>query len=166
MPGKLFSDDFGGRISATDVTDDMLRREMRHAEVEEEQTTVDLCRIALCDVFEGNRLSAKRQIASEINRRAGFVDAVMVRISMDDIQWIVNDLGELGVKIGENFAFLYKGYSYRGGKRWRPVGKREFGETCKPVPMGCNHRPDGIDDAGRYYVGEGWQDLPKFGGEE
>lgn len=66
-------------------------------------------------------------------------------------QWIVNDLGELGVKVGGRFFFLYKGdnieYGDEGnaGKdgialhddgrpmKWRIVGKREFGETCQPL---------------------------------
>jgi hypothetical protein len=60
----------------------------------------------------------------------------------DDVKWIVNDMGELGVKIDDNFFFLYKGesFSYPDNKHddgepimWRPVGKREFGETCWPV---------------------------------
>lgn len=57
-------------------------------------------------------------------------------------EWIVNDLGELGVRIGARFYFLYKGdnISYETGLHddgtpmlWRPVGKREFGETCWPL---------------------------------
>lgn len=67
-------------------------------------------------------------------------------------QWIVNDLGELGVRVGDRFFFLYKGdnieYGVDGigeaengiaihedGKpmKYRMVGKREFGETCWPL---------------------------------
>jgi hypothetical protein len=67
-------------------------------------------------------------------------------------QWVVNDLGELGVRVGERFFFLYKGYSIEYGvngigearncvafhqdgtsMKYRPVGKDEFGETCWPV---------------------------------
>lgn len=55
-------------------------------------------------------------------------------------QWIVNDLGELGVQVGGRFFFLYKGgnieYSGRHDDgtpmRWRMVGKREFGEVQYP----------------------------------
>lgn len=60
--------------------------------------------------------------------------------------WIVNDLGELGVKVGERFFFLYKGDNIEYGEenvgaalhddgtpmKYRIVGKREFGEVCMP----------------------------------
>lgn len=62
-------------------------------------------------------------------------------------EWIVNDLGELGVKINGEFFFLYKGDSLQYGEKgdakakhdngevmkYRTVGKREFGETCWPL---------------------------------
>jgi len=66
-------------------------------------------------------------------------------------QWIVNDLGELGVKIGERFFFLYKGdnIEYETGKHddgspmlYRIVGKREFGETCQPLDRFRARWPD------------------------
>jgi hypothetical protein len=71
----------------------------------------------------------------------------------NDVKWVVNDLGELGVCVQGRYFFLYKGESLEyGGDRdqenvrdgqalhgdgtpmmVRPVGKREFGETCKPI---------------------------------
>jgi hypothetical protein len=56
-------------------------------------------------------------------------------------EWIVNDNAELGVKIGDQFYFLYKGrkLKYTEGHEdgsplyYRPVGKREFGECCHPI---------------------------------
>lgn len=66
-------------------------------------------------------------------------------------QWIVNDIGELGVKVGDRFFFLYKGDNIIYGEdaddskdgiathdsgepmMYRIVGKREFGETCQPL---------------------------------
>lgn len=68
----------------------------------------------------------------------------------DDVKWIVNDFGELGVEVNGRFLFLYKGDSLEYGKhaeikdgvclhddgtpmQCRMVGKREFGETCKPA---------------------------------
>ena len=65
--------------------------------------------------------------------------------------WIVNDLGELGVKIDDRFFFLYKGGNIEYGDdegvgsvalhddgtsmMYRVVGKREFGETCQPLGL-------------------------------
>ena len=69
----------------------------------------------------------------------------------DDVKWVVNDLGELGVCVQGRYFFLYKGESLEYGSdpdsvrdgivlhddgspmMVRPVGKREFGETCKPI---------------------------------
>jgi hypothetical protein len=55
-----------------------------------------------------------------------------------EVEWIVNSDGELGVKIREQFFFLYKGESiqYTSDKQdtileWGHVKKREFGEVCK-----------------------------------
>ena len=71
-----------------------------------------------------------------------------MKLTEDQVQWVVNDMAELGVKIGEQFFFLYKGRSLNyaadhmdkpanthddGQKiKWRYVGKREFGECCHP----------------------------------
>lgn len=61
---------------------------------------------------------------------------------MSKPQWIVNDLGELGVMVEGHAYFLYKGYSlaYPTGLHddgtpmlYRMVGKREFGEVCHPA---------------------------------
>ena len=66
---------------------------------------------------------------------------------MAEPEWIVNDDGELGVKVGRRFYFLYKGdnLEYKDGvdgiahhddgtqMKYRPVGKREFGETVWPM---------------------------------
>lgn len=54
-----------------------------------------------------------------------------------DVEWVVNNLGELGVKIGNQFFFLYKGeslvYDTQDSEEpdymYRKVNKREFGET-------------------------------------
>lgn len=65
----------------------------------------------------------------------------LATINPDTVEWVVNDKAELGVKIGGQFFWLYKGSSfvYEHGTHddgspimWRPVGKREFGESCHP----------------------------------
>ena len=58
-------------------------------------------------------------------------------INADQVEWIVNSKGELGVKVFNHCFFLYKGYSLEYKEtapeiKYRPVGKREFGETCWP----------------------------------
>jgi len=73
-----------------------------------------------------------------------------LKAQIPEPQWIVNDLGELGVKVDARFFFLYKGRSLEYGDddesveygsalhddgtpmMYRMVGKREFGETCLP----------------------------------
>jgi hypothetical protein len=71
--------------------------------------------------------------------------------------WVVNDMGELGVKVGSRFFFLYKGDNIEYGAcdnskdgialhddgtpmQYRIVGKREFGETCWPLKWIRNGR--------------------------
>ena len=54
-------------------------------------------------------------------------------------EWIVNSIGELGVKVNNKCFFLYKGRNivYKGEDAedimYRAVGKREFGEVCHPI---------------------------------
>ena len=72
------------------------------------------------------------------------------RLSSDDVEWVTNDIAELGVKIRDQFFFLYKGRSLVYGEldpdptippvhdddtpmHWRPVFKREFGECAHPI---------------------------------
>jgi hypothetical protein len=77
-----------------------------------------------------------------------------------DVTWIVNNLGELGVKIGKKCFFLYKGESLEYKRdnaneamRYRLVGKREFGEVCRP-PHLINEKPETS-----YTEGDGWKNL-------
>ncbi len=56
-------------------------------------------------------------------------------LTSDDVLWIVNDISELGVRVGSKNFFLYKGYSLcydEENHAWRQVFKREFGECCHP----------------------------------
>lgn len=73
-------------------------------------------------------------------------------MSKDNVKWVVNDSGELGVCVNGRYLFLYKGDCLEYGSDHlgvrdgqvihedgtpmlvRIVGKREFGETCQPLP--------------------------------
>ena len=96
--------------------------------------------------------------------RDGVSQAKQTLLKEEDVQWVVNDLAELGVKIGDDFFFLYKGRSYQGGSRWRPVSKREFGECCHPWQAIKNKC--GEERLPKTYEGfhnetlEEWLDLP------
>jgi hypothetical protein len=75
----------------------------------------------------------------------------MGKLKDDDIKWIVNHNGELGVMINNQAFFLYKGESLVHDKTtmlYRPVYKREFGEVCRA--------PNFVFDAN-----EDWKVLPK-----
>lgn len=60
-----------------------------------------------------------------------------IKLKEDEVKWIVNIQGELGVRIGTKNFYLYKGestvYETAINQPWRLVEKREFGETCKPL---------------------------------
>ena len=79
-------------------------------------------------------------------------------LSPEDVEWVVNDTGELGVKIGSNIFFLYKGESLRYSqpthedgtpRMYRRVEKWEFGESC--LALGVK------DEDSRYTEGSGWR---------
>lgn len=59
-------------------------------------------------------------------------------ICKEDIYWIVNDCGELGIKIFDRFFFIYKRelFEYENNPhedgsifKYRKIEKREFGES-------------------------------------
>lgn len=64
-------------------------------------------------------------------------------LTEDDVDWVVNSMGELGVEIHGQCFFCYKGNSFcyvESGEeekddriRVRNIGKREFGETVWPL---------------------------------
>lgn len=111
------------------------------------------CFLADCDkqveyergLLEGNRLvwegAALKQV--RVNEfESGKREGLEYRTLTDDqVEWVTNDISELGVKIGEQFFFMYKGRSlvYDGiagdgsPTQWRYVFKREFGETVQPL---------------------------------
>lgn len=84
-------------------------------------------------------------------------------MNKNDVLWIVNDIGELGVCVNGRYFFLYKGRSIEYGANedednvrdgkivhddgtpmlFRIVGKREFGETCQPLPRYRDRWPGG-----------------------
>lgn len=110
-------------------------------------------------VFDEAALQEQAAALSASPQREGWV------LTAEQVEWVVNDIAELGVKIGDQFFFCYKGSSlvYREATHddgspmhWRPVFKREFGECIHPI----NYRDltkigtVSLDDS------EGWQPLP------
>jgi hypothetical protein len=113
-------------------------------------------------------------LASELSKRK--------RLAPEDVEWVTNDLAELGVKTGDQFFFLYKGDSfvyghlddeptvppvhdesdhrtgYKAGDRymWRLVGKREFGECCHPL----NTKNPAYIGTVSLQDGNDWQPIP------
>lgn len=97
----------------------------------------------------------------------------------NDVKWVVNDYGELGVCVQGQYFFLYKGESMEYGKysdtsldgiathdddntpiMVREVAKREFGEVCWPVEwVQAGRRPEGRYNSFDKYQGE-WKPLP------
>ncbi|MFC1751660.1 hypothetical protein ACFLY5_00755 [Patescibacteria group bacterium] len=86
-------------------------------------------------------------------------------LSAEEVEWVVNDIGELGVRIYGRSYYLYKGKSlvYRGTHddgspmRERPVAKREFGEVCRPLHK-TNFKPH--EPQMKWYTeGDGWRRL-------
>ncbi len=78
--------------------------------------------------------------------------------SADEVEWVVNDIGELGVRVRGRSFFLYKGgsvvYSSSDGPQaQRRVQKREFGEVCRPLCL------NGTPPEKPYTEGEGWFPL-------
>jgi hypothetical protein len=95
-----------------------------------------------------------------------------LNLDEDNVEWVVNTLGELGVKIGKQLFFMYKArslqyekdYHIEDGNRevqWRHLYKREFGETCQPPPKTEYSRDRGeMDKDGYYTFGKGWESMP------
>lgn len=63
------------------------------------------------------------------------------KLHPEDVAFVVNDARELGVRIGEQFFWLYQGKAIELPPRhtdgtpryWREVRPREFGEVCRPL---------------------------------
>jgi|ERR1043166_2025687 hypothetical protein len=88
-------------------------------------------------------------------------------LSADEVEWVVNDIAELGVKIGNQFFFLYKGNSlvYVGPNEdtdpprphyWRHVFKREFGECAHPL----NHENPNLIGTVSLEDSDEWKIIP------
>ena len=121
-----------------------------------------------------------RTSAPELARRLRDAEEKLARantLTADDVEWVVNDIAELGVKIGDQFFFLYKGASLVYGTdeasqaagvslnedvdpptphKWRPVFKREFGECAHPI----NYNDPRLIGTVSLDDSDEWRDLP------
>ena len=90
---------------------------------------------------------------------------MLVDIETKDVTFIVNDSGELGVKISNKTFWLYKDHTpkvYDTAKHengdtimYRPIMKGEFGNECRPVSFDVSI----LENDGRYTEGMGWKKL-------
>lgn len=88
-------------------------------------------------------------------------------IPAEEVLWVVNDLGELGVRIGRTSYFLWCGKSFvykdthEDGQvmQQRLIRRREFGDACHPLGFD----PQMGDDNGVYFEGDGWFPLTTKG---
>lgn len=107
------------------------------------------------DTFEVFDTLREAKAAAEADYRNRILSALLPKATAPvvseplEVEWVVNEIAELGVKIGDQFFFCYKGYSLTytnddGGPfvmmegstepmHWRPVFKREFGECVHPI---------------------------------
>lgn len=83
-----------------------------------------------------------RKTNRELTLKLKALEEEIRQLKQAEPDWIVNDLGELGVRIHGRCYFCYKGYSLEYTEPvhgdgtpilYRTVGKREFGETVWPM---------------------------------
>jgi DNA-binding XRE family transcriptional regulator len=90
--------------------------------------------------FERGARDTDPYIIAKLERAFGGL-RIQGNLLEDQVEWVVNDIAELGVKIGSQFFWCYKGRSivydepHEDGSAmyWRPVFKREFGECVHPI---------------------------------
>ena len=156
-----------------DKTRTQLRKENIHLERKIEELQKEEKRLnRVIDRLHRDWLSAEAKYHAKLTKD--------LYLEEENVEWVVNNLGELGVKIGDNMFFYYKGRSLRynpnedplegaegeGPIRWRHVYKREFGECIHPPPKNqYSYNRGEIDrETGRYTFGpeEDWKDLPQI----
>lgn len=145
----------GGGTSGSHLT-----KLVKHCEeLEEEKKRLSKC----CDAVQERYLEAKKLGLAKITDDLVLED--------ENVEWVVNSYGELGVKIGNQLFFLYKGRSlvYSGNDErehkmyWRLVYKREFGETCLVPDSKIQGSKQGVIESDGYYrhgPEEHWKELP------
>lgn len=112
---------------------------------------------------------AMRHAEGGVKQREIIARAIMAErnLSSNQVEWVVNDLAELGVKIKDQFFWLYKGRSlvYSSPNEdndppkpimWRYVHKREFGECCHPINYSDPTMVGTVD----VNDGEAWKAVP------
>ncbi|QBQ74558.1 hypothetical protein BcepSauron_178 [Burkholderia phage BcepSauron] len=141
---------------------------LSEAEIEELAHIVNGMKLPFPELSLNARVQLGREACFEVVNAV--VDALRprlspVRLTAEDVKWVVNSNAELGVEINGQFFFLYKGESLvytegpSEGRRpleYRPVFKREFGEVCTPI----NHEDYSMCGTVNPNDSDDWKVLP------
>lgn len=154
---------------------DLLRDHLPPSTVETLVKTVEQHAGKLVKYTNGFIAQYAQNLTSRLTKLLTKPPTQLSELQAKDVEWIVNDNAELGVKIGERCFFLWKGNSLTYGKardgdrpmRYRPVYKREFGEACHPPSLDFSDSPkppvppNGLE-SGTYRWGDpaDWKILP------
>jgi len=98
------------------------------------QKKIEELKETIADSSNQKKIEELKKTIDEKQQHIENLEKQLKTTKISNVTWVVNDIAELGVKINEQFFFLYKGISLENqGTYYREVFKREFGEVCHPT---------------------------------